>query len=69
MNDISRSKVLVGRFRDFRKSLIFTMNIMKLIFKNMINSQSKFRKKSSIIEEEFPGLLRNSKKDMSVRAF
>ena len=38
MNDIRRSKVLIGRFRDFRRSLIFTVNIMKLIFEDIINS-------------------------------
>jgi hypothetical protein len=40
---------------------------MKLIFKDMVNSQRKFRKKSSVIEEKFSALFRNSKKDMSVR--
>lgn len=69
MNDIRRSKVLMGRFRNFIKSLIFTVNIMKLIFEDIINSRSKFRKESSVIEEELSALLWNSKKDMSVRAF
>ena len=45
----------------------FTVNIMELIFKDIINSQSKFRKKGSVIEEKFSALFRNSKKDMSVR--
>ena len=67
MNDIRGSKVLIGRFRNFVNSQIFTMNIMKLIFKDMVNSQRKFRKKSSVIEEKFSALFRNSKKDMSVR--
>ena len=40
---------------------------MELIFKDIINSQSKFRKKGSVIEEKFSALFRNSKKDMSVR--
>ena len=66
---INRSKILIGRFRDFRRSLIFTVNIMKLIFEDIINSRSKFRKESSVIEEELSALLWNSKKDMSVRAF
>ena len=65
MNDIRRSKVLMGRFRNFIKSLIFTVNIMKLIFEDIINSRSKFRKESSVIEEELSALLWNSKKDMS----
>jgi hypothetical protein len=69
MDDIRGSKVLIRRFRDFRDSLIFTVNIMKLIFKDIINSESKFRKKSSVIEEEFSALLRNSKKNMPVRVF
>ena len=43
------------------------MNIMKLIFEDTINSGSKFRKKSFVIEEKFSALFRNSKKDMSVR--
>ena len=55
------------RFRDSINSLIFTVNIMELVFKDIVNSRSKFSKKSSVIEEEFPALLRNGKQDMSVR--
>ena len=69
MNDIRGSKVFIGRFRNLINSKIFTMNIMELIFEDIINSRSKFRKKSSVIEEEFSALFRNSEKDMSVRAF
>ena len=57
MNDIRRSKILSGRFRDFRNSLIFMMNVMKLIFEDKINSGSKFSKESSVIEEEYSVLL------------
>ena len=67
MNDIRGSKVQMRRFRDLINSLIFAVNIMKLVFKDIINSRSKFSKKSSVIEEEFPALLRNGKQDMSVR--
>ena len=69
MNNIRGSKVLIGRFRNFRNSLIFMMNIMKLIFEDTINSGSKFRKKSFVIEKEFSALLENSKKGMSVMTF
>ena len=57
MNDIRRSKVLMRRFRNFGKSLIFTVNIMKLIFEDKIISGSKFSKENSVIEEKYSALL------------
>ncbi len=54
---INRSKILIGRFRDFRNSLIFTMNVMKLIFEDKIISGSKFSKENSVIEEKYSALL------------
>lgn len=67
MYDIRGNKILIRGFKNLIVSLIFMMNIMKLVFKDIINSRSKFSKKSSVIEEELSALLRDSKNHIPVR--
>ena len=66
MNDIGVSKIMRRRFRNFIDSLIFMIQIMKLIFKYIVNSGSEFIKESPVIEEKFTALMRDSKKDVSM---
>ena len=67
MDDIGISEVKFRRFRNFINSIILFRNIMELKFKDIVNSDRKFRKEISIIEEKHSACFRNSKKNMSVR--
>ena len=67
MDDIGISEVKFRRFRNFINSIILFRNIMELKFKDIVNSDRKFRKEISIIEEKHSANFRNSKKNMSVR--
>ena len=44
----------------------FFINIVKLVFKDFIDSMSKFSEQGSIIEEEHSALFRDSEKHMSM---
>ena len=66
MNDIRESKKIFGRFRNMFKSLFLFIRMLKLIFKNEINSRRKFIQESSIIKKELTTLFRDSKKNMSM---
>ena len=66
MNDIRISKIFIGRRRDVINPLPFLVNIVKLVFKDFIDSMSKFSEQGSIIEEEHSALFRDSEKHMSM---
>ena len=66
MNDIRISKIFIGRRRDVINPLSFLVNIVKLVFKDFIDSMSKFSEQGSIIEEEHSALFRDSEKHMSM---